>query len=274
MITAAVIARNEERHIADCLASLAWADERLVVDSFSTDRTVEIAHRFTERVYSREFRSFPSQRNAALDLARGDWVLFVDADERVTPALAEEIRSRVGIAPAEGEGEDASPPCTGGIEGGEASSPAGYWIPRRNIILGKWMQHTGWYPDHQLRLLRRERARYDEGQEVHEVPTLDGPAGYLENPLVHYNYDRLGQFLAKQDFYAGYAARTLFGEGVRPRPHNFVLQPLREFRRRYVTLQGYRDGGHGLLLSALLAYYNLVAYLRLARLWRTESHRN
>lgn len=249
VITACVITWNEERHIAACLASLRWAGEVLVVDSFSEDRTVEIARRHTARLYQRAFRSFPAQRNVALDLAQGEWVLFVDADERVTPELAAEVMSVCGFSGA----------------------AAGYWVPRRNIILGKWMQHTGWYPDYQLRLLRRQRARYGEGQEVHEVATLDGPAAYLANPLVHYNYERLRQFLTKQDLYAGYAARSLFGQGLRPRPHNFLLQPWREFRRRYLALQGYKDGGHGLLLSLLLAYYSFATYAKLAALWKAED---
>ena len=254
MITAAVITRNEEHNIADCLASLVWADELLVLDSFSTDRTVAIALGYTDRVFQREFKSFPTQRNAALELARGDWILFVDADERVPSELAAEIRDLL----SEGRQQ-------------RSTDRAGYWIPRRNIILGKWMRHTGWYPDYQLRLLRRGGAYYDESQEVHEVARLEGPAGYLKNPLIHYNYQRLGQFLAKQEFYATFAARTMLGQNLRPRPHNFVLQPLREFWRRYITLEGYRDGGHGLLLSLLLAYYNFVAYRRLAKMWRAQD---
>lgn len=246
-VTGALIARDEARHVRACLESLAWADELLVVlDDRTRDATAEIAGQLTDRVFLRTFTSFPSQRNLALDLVRTEWVLFVDADERVTPDLAAEVREAVAAT-----GPDA---------------PVGYWVPRRNVIWGRWIRHGGWYPDYQLRLLCRDRARYDETREVHELVQLDGPVGYLRQPFLHYNYDSVGQFLAKQRAYSTLDARTMWRKGIRPKPQNFVLQPLREFRRRYVEHQGFRDGPHGLLLATLLAYYNLVTYVKLARL--------
>lgn len=244
-ITFAVITKNEERQIGDCLACADWVDETLVVDSYSSDRTVEIARMYTDRVYQREFVSFARQRNNALDLASGDWVLFVDADERVTPALAAEVR---------------------GIVDGEDEGLAGYWIPRKDIIWGKWIRYGGWYPDYQLRLLRCGKARYDERRKVHELVDLDGEAGYLANPFIHYNYSTVRQFLEKQEMYTTLEAQILHDKGLRARPHNFVLQPIRAFKRRYWHLQGYRDGGHGLLLSLLLAYYEFVTYRKLLAL--------
>lgn len=249
-VTAVVLTRNEARHIGACLESLRWADALLVLDSGSTDDTVKIARRYTENVHYRAWEGFPKQRNAALGLASTPWVLFVDADERVTPELAAEVR-RVLAERAE---ESHSP------------QPVGYWIPRRNIILGNWMQHTGWSPDHQLRLLRRELAHYDESREVHEVASLNGPSAYLESPFVHYNYETVRQFLAKQNLYASYQAETMLGLGVRVKPQNFVLQPLREFKRRYLEWSGYKDGLHGFFLSVLMAWFDLVTYVKLARL--------
>jgi hypothetical protein len=128
-------------------------------------------------------------------------------------------------------------------------------VPRWNFIVGKRVRHGGFYPDYQLRLMRIDRARYDLDRPVHEVVLLDGPSGNLQHPLIHYNYDTWAQFHAKQRRYAAYEAQILAERGIRPRPHNFILQPLREFRRRYLTLQGYRDGLHGLKLCLLLAYY-------------------
>lgn len=244
-ISAIVITKNEEDHIGACLESLAWADERVVLDSFSTDRTVEIAGRFTPLVHQRPFDSFPRQRNAAIDLASGDWAFFLDADERATPELSREIRSAV-----------------------EDITYGGYWVPRRNIILGKWMRHTGWWPDYQLKLFRREGGRFDEDKLVHEVPATDGPCGYLESPITHYNYQRLGEFFSRQDFYSTFEAQALLRRGIRARPHNYVLQPYREFVRRYVEWQGYRDGFHGFFLSLIMAWYNFVTYRKLARLGR------
>jgi (heptosyl)LPS beta-1,4-glucosyltransferase len=240
-----VLTKNEEKNIGPCLESVAWADELIVLDALSEDKTVEIARAHGARVHQHPFRDFAAQRNAALELTTHEWVLFVDADERATPALAAEVRRVI-----------------------ERDEPVGWWVPRRNYIFGRWVRHAGWYPDYQLRLFRRARGRYDEAREVHELVILDGPAGYLENTLTHYNYNSLAQFFARQDVYTDYEARIMYRQGLRARPHNFVLQPLREFRRRYIELEGYKDGWLGLLLSLLMAYYELVKY---GKLWRMRG---
>jgi len=217
-----VLAKDEEENISECLQSVSWADRLCVLLDPST------ADRTAELALQ-----------AGAEMFEADWVFFVDADERGTPELGAEVRRA--------------------IEGGAA---VGWWVPRCNYIWGRWIRHTGWYPDHQLRLLRRGFAHYDPAREVHEVVILDGPEAYLQNPLIHYNYATILEFLRRQGSYADYEARILVREGMRPRRHSLVLQPLREFRRRYVTLQGYRDGAHGLLLSLLMAYYTFVAYRR------------
>lgn len=249
-ISAIVITRNEEEHIRACLESLAWADEIVVLDSRSTDRTVELARLVTPDVHARPFDTFPCQRNAALDLATGRWAFFLDCDERASPELAGEVRAAV-----------------------ETGSHAGYWVPRRNLILGKWMRHTGWWPDYQLKLFRRDLGRFDEGKLIHEVPVVEGTCGYLESPITHYNYQRLGEIFSRQDFYSTFEAEALYQRGVRARPRNFVLQPYREFVRRYVTWEGYRDGFHGLFLSLVMAWYNLMTYKKLAALGRGSGAR-
>jgi len=173
------------------------------------------------------------------------WVVFVDADERATPALSREVRAAIART--------------------DSSAPAGYWIPRRNYIWGGWIRHGGWFPDYQLRLMNVAHARYDERRDVHELVELNGTAGHLIEPLIHYNYDCLGQFVAKQRVYSTLDAERLAREGKRARPHNFVLQPYREFRRRFVELQGHRDGWRGMALASLLAWYTVVTYAKLAR---------
>lgn len=243
-LTIAVIVKNEEKRLAGCLETLRWADELLVLDTGSTDRTLQVARTFTAQVHQRPFTTFARVRNAAIDLAHSEWVLFVDADERVTPELAREIRDTVqGI-----------------------SNHAGYWIPRRNLILGRWMRHTGWWPDHQLRLFRRETGRYDESKDPHEVLTVSGRVAYLQEPLLHYNYVTFSQIYAKQNLYSTLEARNLLQRGVRARPQNFFLQPLREFQRRYLTLEGYKDGLPGLFMSLVMATYVLAVYLKLSKL--------
>lgn len=245
-ICGAVIARDEAACIQRCLASLRWADSLLVVlDDRTTDDTARLATESGAEVVTRAFEDYARQRNAALDAADSDWVLFVDADEVVTPELAREARSIVC-------GEEA----------------VGYWIPRRNILFGHWVRHAGWSPDYQLRLLRRDRARYREDRSVHELVDLQGGDGRLTSPFIHYNYSSVAQFLAKQRIYSAMEADDMFRRGIRPHPRNYLLQPLRQFWRRYVTLRGFLDGRLGLMLSVLLAYYELKSYLRLAALLR------
>lgn len=245
-LAAVVLTRNEERHVADCLAHLAWADERVVVDDCSTDRTVEIAREQGARVVSHALESFAAQRNAALEAVDATWVLFVDADERVTPALAQEVRDVISLR-------------------GPAAR-AGWWIPRHNYMIGHRMRGGGWYPDHQLRLLQRHRARYDLQRPVHEVVLLDGEAGYLQNPLIHYNYDTVAQFRSKMSRYTRLEAAILHQQGIRARPWTYVTMPVREFWRRFITLRGYRDHVFGLLFCGLMAWYTLTTYLQLRSL--------
>ncbi|MFQ5341585.1 MAG: glycosyltransferase family 2 protein, partial [Anaerolineae bacterium] len=245
-ISAIVLTKNEADNIAECLTSLAWADEQIVLDSFSDDDTVTLAQEAGARVYQRRFRDYADQRNAALDLITTDWVFFVDADERATPDLAEEIR-RVTAHRAK----------------------AGWWAPRHNYIFGHRMRGAGWYPDYQLRLFQRDLGWYNPNRQVHEVVILDGPAGHLENPLIHYNYNNLREFRERQAKYTDYDAAMMYAAGRRARPHNFILQPLREFRRRFWSEAGYRDRFYGLLLSSLMAYYEYVKY---RKLWRSQRH--
>ena len=249
-LSAIIIAKNEAHHIAGCIASLRWADEVVVCDTGSSDDTATLAQQAGARVIPHHpFENFAYTRNVALDTATdADWVFFVDADERATPELAAEIRGILASDPA----------------------PVGYWVPRHNYIFGHLTLHAGYYPDYQMRLLRRGHARYE--RPVHEVVVLDGPEGYLKNPLIHYNYDTLAQFHAKQRRYIQFDAQELDRQGIRFKPRNLVLQPLRHFWWRYITLRGYQDGLHGLRLCALLAYYyGFRAYLQLREIQRSPA---
>ena len=145
---------------------------------------------------------------------------------------------------------------------------AGFRIPRDNYIFGRLTRGAGWYPDYQTRLLRVGAAHYDPARQVHEVVILDGKEGTLKNALIHYNYRDLAQFIEKQRRYSAYDARILFEQGIRPKPQNYVLQPLRQFWWRFVTLKGYVDGLHGLRLSLLMAWYEFRKYLLLRGLWQ------
>jgi glycosyltransferase involved in cell wall biosynthesis len=244
MLTAVVLTHDEERHLHDCLASLAWAPAVLVFDSYSRDRTLAVAQAAGARVVQHAFENYASQRQAALEACDSEWVLFVDADERVPPALAAEVQAVL------------------------AQPEPAWWIPRHNYIFGRLTLHAGWYPDYQLRLLRRALARYDPSRPVHELALLESTLapGRLASPLIHLNYETVGEFVDKQRYYARYDAGRLLAEGRRARPHNFVLQPWRQFIWRWVTLQGWRAGWHGLRLSVLMAYFEWQKYRELRRL--------
>ncbi len=246
-LAAIILTYNEAAHIADCVASVRFADVIMVFDSGSTDATVRLAQQAGAEVMQRPFDHYAGQRNAALDAVKGraDWVLFVDADERVTPELAAEVRAAVSRADC-----------------------AGYRIPRLNYIFGKLTRGAGWYPDYQTRLLKVGAAQYDPERQVHELVVLDGAEGTLNQHFIHYNYQNMAQFVHKQQRYSAYDARILYEQGIRPKPQNYVLQPWRQFWWRFVTLKGYRDGLHGLRLSLLMAWYEFRKYVLLRNLWR------
>ncbi|HEC34800.1 MAG TPA: glycosyltransferase family 2 protein [Chloroflexi bacterium] len=241
-IAVVVLTLNEEGNIEECLASLTWADRWVVFDSFSTDRTVELARQAGAEVIQHPFENYAQQRNAALERVEAKWIFFVDADERATPELAAETRAVTA--------------------GGRAE--VAWWVPRHNYIFGRLTLGAGWYPDYQMRLVRRGYARWERA--VHEVTVIDGPQGYLQNPLIHYNYDDLADFIARQERYTDYEARILFRQGIRPRFYTPYSQAVRHFWWRFVTLRGLRDGLHGLRLSLLMAYYEALKYQRLLRM--------
>ena len=231
-LAAVILTRNEAKHIRDCIATLGFADAVVVSDSYSDDGTVALAKNAGAVVQQRPFDNFAGMRNATMETVDADWIFFVDADERIPPALGEEARRVIRQGPE-----------------------VGWWVPRHNYIAGRLVRHGGFYPDYQLRLLRRDHARYDPARPVHEVVLLDGPSGYLQHEMIHYNYDDWAQFHAKQRRYARIEGQILRERGVKPWPHKFVRFPLQEFWRRYVTLEGYKDGWLGLKLAVLLGFY-------------------
>jgi (heptosyl)LPS beta-1,4-glucosyltransferase len=245
-LSVAIIARDEARHIGGCLESVAGlADELLVLlDERTADDTAAIAAAHGARVQRAPWRGFSAQRNLALNLCGHPWVLFLDADERATDELVAEVRELLEA-------------------GGQGRAIAGYRIPRHNLFFGRALRGGGWYPDYQLRLLRRDAARYDEGRLVHEFPVLDGEVAALRGHLRHHNIEGLSELWAKQSAYALAEARTLYAAGRRARWRNFVGAPARELWRRYIALGGWRDGLLGLFLCATLAWFEVVKFAML-----------
>lgn len=246
-LSGVILTHNEEGNIEDCIASLRWADEVVVFDSFSTDRTVELAQAAGARVIQHPFEHYGAQREAALRAVDAEWVFFVDADERATPDLAAEVWGKL------------------------ACHERGWWVPRDNYIFGRLTRGAGWYPDYQLRLLHRTSARYDLNRPVHELVLLDGEAGYLKNALIHYNYRSVAQFVEKQERYTNLEALRRAREGMYPKPWTLLTMPARHFWLRFVSLRGYTDGLHGLRLSLLMAYYEFETWRRVARLQRAQG---
>src|SRR5262245_13690159 len=274
MLSVAIIARDEERYIGAALDSVAgMAGETLVLlDSLTSDGTAAVGRARSARIVVEPWRGFSAQRNRALDLCSGEWVLFLDADERVTPELRDEIRAALheGKQTGDKRQETRDVPRMSPVSClPSAVSFVGYWIPRSNLFFGRALRGGGWYPDHQLRLLRRNHARYNEARLVHEYADLDGAAGYLTQHLLHLNIERLDELWRKQTSYAIQEAQTLYLAGRRARWRNFAGAPLREFYRRYIKLGGWRDGPIGLLMCGTLAYFELVKYVHLKGLAMT-----
>ena len=244
-LTVTVITRNEAHNIADALDSVRWADEIIVVDSESTDDTVAIARRYTERVIVRAWPGYVAQKNFAAEQAAHDWILSLDADERVTPALAAELRQVLAGVP----------------------SVSGYRIPRVTFHLGRWIRSTDWYPDYQLRLYDRRRARWT-GRHVHESVQTDGEARTLRAELQHYAYRDLAHHLQTMDRYTTLAARQMHEDGRRAGWFHVLIHPRLAFFRNYVLRGGFRDGMPGLIVSVMNAYY---VGLKFAKLWELSS---
>ncbi len=245
-VSAVVIAYNDEPNMEACLESVTWADEIIVVDSFSTDATTAISKRFTDKVFQHAFHGFGRLRNEAIGHAAHEWIFSLDTDERATPLLRDEIRRTVDAAPA----ADA------------------YFVPRKNYFLGRWIQHCGWYPDYrQPQLFRKNRFRYRE-ELVHESFDVDGPVGYLASPALQYPFRNIDHYLLKQDRYSDLMARRMLEQNRRFSPHQLVTHPCFTFFKMYVGRRGCLDGIPGLILSGLYAYYTFIKY---ARLWELRA---
>ncbi len=243
-VSVTIITRNEASNLARALESVAWADDVVVVDCGSTDDTVAIARRHTERVFVRDWPGYGAQKNHAATLALHDWILSLDADERVTPALAGEIQTLLASGP----------------------KARGYRIPRVTWHLGRWIRSTDWYPDYQLRLYDR-RAGSWVTRHVHESVRVDGQPGAIQHELEHYAYRDLAEHFETMARYTDLAARQMRDEGTRATFAGLAVHPPLAFLRNYVLKGGFRDGTAGLIVSGLNAYY---VFLKLAKLWELQ----
>jgi glycosyltransferase involved in cell wall biosynthesis len=240
-ISVTIITRNEEDRIGQALESVAWADEIVVVDAESTDRTVEIARQYTDRVIVNPWPGYAAQKNFADSQASHEWVLSIDADERASP----DLRRSIEQLKHEGPRHD------------------GYRIARRAWYLGRWINHSGWYPDYQLRLYRRDRAQW-QGDYVHESVRVEGSVGTLSGDLWHFTRRSLTEHHQVLGQYTSLAAEQDFARGKTVGLLDLLLRPPLTFLRSYIFKQGFRDGIAGLVIASFAAYY---VFLKLAKLW-------
>ena len=244
-LSVVIITKNEADTIAGALESVEWVDDLVVVDSGSSDMTVEIAKRYTDNVTTRRWEGYGAQKNYATSLATYDWVLSLDADERVSRELGNEIRTLML----------STPPMQG------------YRIPRTMHYLGRWIRSTDWYPDLQLRLYDRRVARWNTPY-VHESVTVDGGVGKLCAELHHYAYRDLSHHISTINRYTTLAVKQMVSDRREARWLDLIVHPPLAFFRNYALKRGYRDGVPGLIVSLMNSYY---VFLKLAKLW---AHKN
>ena len=238
MISAVLNAKNEQGVVRACLESIKWVDEIVVVDSGSVDHTPDIARSFgAKHSFNRDFRGHAAQKNVALDKCTCEWILLLDADEVLSPELAEEIKQTL-----------------------EDPKFEAYWIPRLNLFLGRWMRHGGVYPDRKLRLFKRGRARVQEGVGPHGTPQYDGPKGTLKHDLMHYAYPTLELYLDHMNAYSSEITEVIVKSGKTSRSlvafvWNGVLNPIATFIKNYIFRLGFLDGREGFLFHLNHSFY-------------------
>jgi glycosyltransferase involved in cell wall biosynthesis len=248
-LSIAMIAMNEEANLPRTLESVRWADEIIIVDSGSKDRTLDIAKSFGAKTIFHAFGGHGEQKNVALDLCTSDWALLLDADEVLTPELQDEIRNLLAGEPKFGA----------------------YWIPRLNLYFGRWIRHGGFYPDRKLRLFRRGAARLSEGVGPHSTPQFAGPRGNLRNDMLHYAYPTMGIYLEHMNRYSSEIAHLLHQKGRDSRSlpaflWNAVLNPAATFVYNYFFRLGFLDGREGLILHVNHSVYTHWKFIKAWRL--------
>ena len=243
-LSVCIICRNEEKNIRRCIESATWADEIIVVDAMSQDKTVEIAREYTDKLYQNVWPGYVDQKNFAISKANGKWILSVDADEEITATLRDEI--------------------LGEIQKDDAKD--GYRIPRRSFYQGRWINHSGYYPDRQLRLFRRKRGHWTGGR-VHERVDIQGSIGNLKKDLLHYPYKGIisGQLQTVNSF-SSLMAEDMYERGKRYHISLLFLRPIFKFFEVYLFKLGFFDGLAGFIIAVTSAYAMFVRYVKLREL--------
>ena len=243
-LSVVILTYNNEGLIEECLESARWADEIVVVDSLSQDRTLDICKKHTDKIEQRPWPGYSKQWNYAIDQASGDWIFILASDERITPELRKEIQKVLE-----------------GIEG----HFQGYYTTRKSYFLNHWIRGAGWYPDHSIRLIRKRSGRFDD-KAVHERLQLDGEAGYLKGDIIHFSYEDLGQYMRRLNRYTDLEVKDMVNEELSISCNKAVmraaLRPIKVFSKKYFKQRGFRDGMHGFLLCALSSLYVFMVWAK------------
>ena len=249
-ISCAIVVFNEERNIAECLETAKWMDEIVVVDAFSTDRTKEICGQFTDKIYQRPWRGFGDQKNFGINQAANDWVFILDADERITPELRQEIEYVLASK--------------------DKDIPVAYSVPRRNFYFGKWVKTAGCYPDRQLRLFRKGIGQLND-EEPHNKFVFEGKAGLLASPLDHYTERTIEDHFRKFRNFTTLAARERRKRKKTVSWADLTFRPLFTFNKYFIARKGFQDGMHGFLICVFASMYTFVKYAKLWESLRTSN---
>lgn len=242
-VSIVIITKNEEKNIRGALESIKNRAETIVVDAFSTDRTVDICREYTDRIYQAEWRGYARQKQMAIEHAKGPWIFILDADERFTESLWEEISRIVK-------------------NNGQYS---GFYIPRKNFFLGKWIRNGGWWPDYTLRLFKKDVSHVEQ-REVHEKVIVNGAAGYLQEPIEHYTYRTIADSIKKMEIYSTLSAKEILQNNPEPSRFSIIskllIRPPFTFLKMFFLKQGFRDGLHGFVLAVLYSFYTFMKYVK------------
>lgn len=244
-ISAIIIAGNEEKNIRDCLESVKWCDEIILVDSESIDKTVEIAKEYTDKIFIKKWEGFADQKKYLLEKAANEWVLSLDADERVSDELREEVENLLI----------------------NETQYDGYKIPRESYFLNKKIKHCGWYPDYQLRLFQKSKTQVTE-RKVHEGFIVDGKVGTLKNNLIHFTHQNIAETISKINSYSTLEAEEKFDK-KKVKPLQILTHPIAAFLNHFFSRKGYKEGVHGLMISLIHAMTNMLTYMKL---WEMQNN--
>lgn len=238
-ISAFIATHNEEQRIRRCLESIKWCDEIVVVDDNSTDRTKEVCREYTDRIFNRKWDGYANQKNFAMQQTKNDWVLLMDSDEELSPDLIKEIQNEFQNLPPD---------------------ICGYEMPRKVFYLGRWINHSGWYPDYKLRLYRKSKG-YMGGEDPHETFILDGKTKKLKNDLLHYSYRDISEQVRTLNRYS-----SIFAEHRRWKPSDFfkmIIKPPVKFLEVYFSKAGILDGFQGFAIAVMMSYFVFMKYAKI-----------